>query len=73
MQDLSEYDQEALGILSGFEDRAGYLKIQQTRPQTLAYGLTDSPAGRLAWNSELSWGSAVRAWMSSIATGSSPT
>ena len=56
MQDLSEYDQEALGILSGFEDRAGYLKIQQTRPQTLAYGLTDSPAGQLAWNSELFMG-----------------
>jgi pimeloyl-ACP methyl ester carboxylesterase len=56
MQDLSEYDQGALGILSGFEDRAGYLKIQQTRPQTLAYGLTDSPAGQLAWNSELFMG-----------------
>lgn len=56
MEDLSEYDREALQILSGFEDRAGYLKIQQTRPQTLAYGLTDSPAGQLAWNSELFMG-----------------
>jgi epoxide hydrolase len=56
MENLSEYDREALGILSGFEDRAGYLKIQQTRPQTLAYGLTDSPAGQLAWNSELFMG-----------------
>jgi pimeloyl-ACP methyl ester carboxylesterase len=56
MQDLSDYDREALGILSGFEDRAGYLKIQQTRPQTLAYGLTDSPVGQLAWNSELFMG-----------------
>ena len=27
----------------------GYLQIQSTRPQTLAYGLTDSPAGQLAW------------------------
>jgi epoxide hydrolase len=27
----------------------GYLQIQGTRPQTLAYGLTDSPAGQLAW------------------------
>jgi pimeloyl-ACP methyl ester carboxylesterase len=26
-----------------------YLDIQSTRPQTLAYGLTDSPAGQLAW------------------------
>lgn len=27
----------------------GYIQIQSTRPQTLAYGLTDSPAGHLAW------------------------
>jgi epoxide hydrolase len=26
-----------------------YLDIQSTRPQTLAYALTDSPAGQLAW------------------------
>jgi epoxide hydrolase len=28
---------------------SGYLQIQATRPQTLAYGLTDSPVGQLAW------------------------
>jgi microsomal epoxide hydrolase len=28
---------------------AGYLVTQQTRPQTLAYALTDSPVGQLAW------------------------
>jgi pimeloyl-ACP methyl ester carboxylesterase len=27
----------------------GYLQIQSTRPQTLAYALTDSPVGQLAW------------------------
>ena len=27
----------------------GYFQIQATRPQTLAYGLSDSPAGQLAW------------------------
>lgn len=27
----------------------GYLAIQSTRPQTLAYALADSPAGQLAW------------------------
>ena len=27
----------------------GYLDIQSTRPQTLAYALTDSPVGQLAW------------------------
>jgi epoxide hydrolase len=30
----------------------GYLDIQSTRPQTLAYALTDSPAGQLAWITE---------------------
>jgi len=27
----------------------GYFQIQSTRPQTLSYALTDSPAGQLAW------------------------
>jgi epoxide hydrolase len=27
----------------------GYIAIQSTRPQTLAYGLVDSPVGQLAW------------------------
>ena len=27
----------------------GYQKIQQTRPQTLSYGLNDSPVGLCAW------------------------
>jgi pimeloyl-ACP methyl ester carboxylesterase len=33
-------------------DGEGYLKIQSTRPQTLAYALTDSPVGQLAWIAE---------------------
>jgi pimeloyl-ACP methyl ester carboxylesterase len=53
MADLSEEDGRRLGVLGTFQQRAGYMAIQQTRPQTLAYGLTDSPAGLLAWNSEL--------------------
>jgi pimeloyl-ACP methyl ester carboxylesterase len=53
MDDLSDEDGEALAIAKAFQDRAGYQHIQQTRPQTLAYGLTDSPVGQLAWNSEL--------------------
>lgn len=31
------------------DDMMGYMQIQGTRPKTLAYGLTDSPAGHLAW------------------------
>lgn len=30
-------------------EETGYMWIQGTRPQTLAYGLTDSPAGLAAW------------------------
>lgn len=30
-------------------DGLGYAMIQSTRPQTLAYGLADSPVGQLAW------------------------
>ncbi|MGH2675415.1 MAG: epoxide hydrolase family protein [Actinomycetota bacterium] len=30
-------------------EMAGYFQIQSTRPQTLAYGLHDSPVGQLAW------------------------
>ncbi|TQK43566.1 pimeloyl-ACP methyl ester carboxylesterase [Streptomyces sp. SLBN-118] len=33
-------------------DRKGYADIQATRPQTLAYALTDSPIGQLAWIAE---------------------
>ncbi|GAB1526052.1 hypothetical protein RhiTH_009218 [Rhizoctonia solani] len=34
------------------EAETGYQKIQGTRPQTLAVGLTDSPVGLLAWIGE---------------------
>lgn len=30
-------------------ERMGYFTQQATRPQTLSYGLTDSPVGQLAW------------------------
>ena len=53
MARLDDFENEGMAILANFEAQSGYLKIQQTRPQTLAYGLTVSPAGQLAWNSEL--------------------
>jgi pimeloyl-ACP methyl ester carboxylesterase len=34
---------------SRWAEEKGYLVIQSTKPQTLAYALTDSPAGQLAW------------------------
>jgi pimeloyl-ACP methyl ester carboxylesterase len=30
-------------------EQAGYVMLQTTRPQTLSYGLNDSPVGQLAW------------------------
>ena len=34
---------------------SGYATQQSTRPQTVAYGLTDSPAGQAAWILEKFW------------------
>jgi epoxide hydrolase len=36
-------------IAEYMDDGSGYASIQSTRPQTVAYGLTDSPVGQLAW------------------------
>jgi pimeloyl-ACP methyl ester carboxylesterase len=36
-------------LLKYSTDGAGYAAIQGTRPQTLGYGLADSPAGQAAW------------------------
>ncbi len=48
---LEQADLARLGLLAGFAagDLSGYMKLQSTRPQTLAYALTDSPVGQLAW------------------------
>jgi pimeloyl-ACP methyl ester carboxylesterase len=35
-----------------FQEGKGYLQLQSTRPQTVAYSLTDSPVGQLAWIAE---------------------
>jgi microsomal epoxide hydrolase len=35
-----------------FQEETGYQWIQGTKPQTLAFGLTDSPAGLCAWIAE---------------------
>lgn len=56
MAELTEFERQGMEILANFDAISGYVKIHQTRPQTLAYGLTDSPAGQLAWNSELFMG-----------------
>jgi microsomal epoxide hydrolase len=51
--DLTEQERERLEALRRFRSTgSGYFAVQSTRPQTLAYGLTDSPAGQLAWITE---------------------
>lgn len=47
---LTERERARVRRMNAFMNEAGgYLAIQSTRPQTLAYGLTDSPVGQLAW------------------------
>ncbi len=51
--DLDERDRGRIERLRQFRlTGTGYSAIQGTRPQTLSYGLTDSPAGQLAWIAE---------------------
>ena len=48
--DLTEGEREALAALENhLAQGSGYAAIQSTRPQTVGYGLTDSPAGLCAW------------------------
>jgi pimeloyl-ACP methyl ester carboxylesterase len=50
---LTDIEEDRLARLNQFQaEQLGYVQIQGTRPQTLAYGLTDSPVGQLAWISE---------------------
>ena len=47
---LTGADQERLALLDKWgRDMSGYAIVQSTRPQTISYALTDSPAGQLAW------------------------
>ncbi|MGK2928802.1 MAG: epoxide hydrolase family protein [Acidimicrobiales bacterium] len=50
MDDLQDEEIDALGALDHYQkEESGYSKQQSTRPQTLGYGLVDSPAGQAAW------------------------
>jgi pimeloyl-ACP methyl ester carboxylesterase len=51
--ELSESDQGRLRKNKNFLGAgSGYSALQSTRPQTVAYALTDSPVGQLAWIAE---------------------
>lgn len=52
-QDMGRPSEEEVAFLQGMgqwrENEAGYQAIQGTKPQTLGYGLTDSPVGLAGW------------------------
>jgi len=53
LTELSDVDKSRLARFQQFlQDQSGYLQVQVTRPQTLAYSLADSPVGQLAWMAE---------------------
>lgn len=55
----TDEEKQALEAGKYYQDwDSGYSKQQSTRPQTLGYGLVDSPVGQLAWIVEKFW-----AWM----------
>lgn len=59
LEDVTEEEQSSLDALTYYDQwDSGYSKQQGTRPQTVGYGLTDSPAGQAAWIIEKFW-----AWM----------
>ncbi len=56
MDRLTEPEKDALAGRKHYQDwDSGYSKQQSTRPQTVGYGLVDSPAGQAAWILEKFW------------------
>ncbi|MEM7410499.1 MAG: epoxide hydrolase family protein [Myxococcota bacterium] len=56
MNDLTPGEQAALASIQHYQQwDSGYSKQQSTRPQTLGYGLVDSPTGQAAWVLEKFW------------------
>lgn len=50
MESLTDREKAALARMQWYQDKDnGYSTQQATRPQTLGYGLADSPVGQMAW------------------------
>ncbi|TCC41785.1 epoxide hydrolase family protein [Kribbella speibonae] len=50
LQTLTPLEQDKMARIARFmQEEFGYISIQSTRPQTLGYGLVDSPVAQLAW------------------------
>jgi epoxide hydrolase len=59
MAELTPAEKSAMAGLKSYRtEGSGYARQQDTRPQTLGYGLADSPAGQAAWVIEK-----YQAWM----------
>jgi hypothetical protein len=53
---MTEKEKSAIEGMQYYNDwDSGYSKEQSTRPQTVSYGLTDSPVGQLTWILEKFW------------------
>lgn len=56
MDDLTDAEAAALASFEHYQSQGnGYSSQQATRPQTLGYGLADSPVGQMAWIVEKFW------------------
>jgi pimeloyl-ACP methyl ester carboxylesterase len=56
MDNLTPIEEKALAGMKYYQDwDSGYSKEQSTRPQTVGYGLVDSPIGQAAWIMEKFW------------------
>ncbi|MEV0468304.1 epoxide hydrolase family protein [Nocardia tengchongensis] len=50
LDELTDLERDKMARIHAFmREEFGYIAIQSTRPQALAYGLVDSPVGQLAW------------------------
>lgn len=48
--DATSEEQEMLGRMQRYDEQfSGYYKLQNTRPQSIGFGLSDSPVGLAAW------------------------
>jgi epoxide hydrolase len=56
LEDLTDFEQNAIAAGQYYWDwDSGYSKEQSTRPQTVGYGLVDSPVAQAAWIIEKFW------------------
>ena len=54
--ELTEQEKASVAAIKYYNDwDSGYSKQQSTRPQTLGYGIVDSPVGQMAWILEKFW------------------